>query len=83
MGTIPPITPADPPSGGETYRGVVEARLPHDAGGTRCTVIVFRETGHPRWVLLTVGGALRCTAILTGPQAVEVAGMLTAAAGSE
>jgi len=60
----------------ETYRAHVCAAMPVEAGGEACTLIV-RRVGNR--VQLLHHGVFRTAADLTGAQAVELAGMLTAA----
>jgi hypothetical protein len=67
-------------TGRDRYRATVTGRLSADAGGGRCTVIVAVESDHPALVMLSVAGAIRTTAILTRPQAIELAGQLSEAA---
>ena len=63
----------------EKYRARVLAAMPVEAGGEACTLIV-RQVGNR--VQLLHHGVFRTAADLTGAQAVELAGMLTAASGA-
>ena len=63
-------------SGGETYRAHIRANMPVEAGGEACTLIILRVG---RRVQLLHHGVFRTAADLTAAQAVELAGMLTAA----
>ena len=59
----------------EKYRARVLAAMPVEASGEACTLIV-RRVGNR--VQLLHHGVFRTAADLTGAQAVELAGMLTA-----
>jgi hypothetical protein len=63
-------------SGDETYRAHIRAIMPFEAGGEACNLIVLRVGGR---VQLLHHGVFRTAADLTAAQAVELAGMLTAA----
>ncbi len=60
----------------ETYRAVLRARRPVDAGGGACTLIVRRVNGR---IELLHHGVLSTGAVLTDDEADELAGRLTAA----
>ncbi len=66
-----------PVSGGETYRAHIRATMPFEAGGEACNLIVRRVGGR---LQLLHHEVFRTAADLTVAQAVELAGMLTAAA---
>ncbi|TCP48619.1 hypothetical protein EV191_110179 [Tamaricihabitans halophyticus] len=63
-------------SGDETYRHALVARLPFQAGGGACTVLVRRVDGN---VQLLFHAVLDTTAVLTRNQVAELIDALSAA----
>ena len=65
-------------SGPESYRAGIQAQRPVEAGGGACTLLVLRVGGS---VVLSHHAAVATSAVLAVDEALELAGMLTAAAG--
>lgn len=64
-------------NGEETYRRVVEAQRPLEAGGDECTLLVLRVGGR---VILLFHAAVSTSAVLSRQQVVELVGALQEAA---
>jgi len=67
-------------TGQESYRAGIQAQRPFDAGGGACTLLVLRVGGS---VVLSHHAAVQTSAVLAVDEAVDLAAMLTAAAGQD